>query len=537
MWWWGWALALGQPAAEVVVTPPASPLPFQYELTLSSTARWQLDNGDRTTPFVRDYDPTGENFGDLVSTLGASLTYDRFLAAVRIDEAWYLHQPIAAMGASQLIQDQLTDRYRDQLRLEYAAVTYSDPDVEATLGDFYVTLARGMVLAIRKVDDVGIDNKLRGGEAKARLGPVTAHAFAGFLNLKNYEPGTGYAYRDPNDLVAGGRVEYGLGKYLKLGTHAMRMRPEPGDNGSSIVIDGYGASLELPRPVPWGSFYAEVARLERGAREGGISNERTGYGAYGALELQLGPTTLLIEGKYYDQFFSILPGGVVSSERQGINRLSEPPSAERPQALLLSNETVHGGRAKLDLRIWPELTPYVSIGRYRDGRTIDSNITSAFAGVRGRWSSGHASVESGFRGQYGSEGASDGRVVRTDLHLVLDVAQELFGPFSAELFVSGQRVEEFKPPDDVTAWVEGRAALSLLSSDRWSVTGAWELYTKTPDQFDVHYLSIAGQWEFGEGNFLRALYGGERAGLKCSGGVCRFFPGFEGGRVELVFRL
>jgi hypothetical protein len=525
-------------AAVALPEPEPDPgLPFQYELTLSSVARWQIDNGDRTVPGARDYDPTGENFGDLVSTIGASINYEEFLAAVRIDESWYVHQPIAAVGASRLTQDQLTDRYRDQVLLEYAALSYSDGDLDVTLGDFYVTLARGLVLAIRKVDDVGIDNKLRGGEAKARMGPVTAHAFAGQLNIKNYEPGTGYAYRDPDDLIAGGRLEYRLGKYFKVGTHAMRMRSERQENGNEIIIDGYGASLELPRPVPWASLYAEAARLERNAKEDGINAERIGHGIYGALELELGPTTVLVEGKYYDNLFSMLPGGLATSDRQGINRLSEPPSAERPLALLLSNETVHGGRVKVDLKLWPEVIPYLSIGRYRDGRTIDSNITALFAGARGRWSGGHALLESGYRGQFvDTDDLSDGRVVRTDTHVTVDVVQHLFSNYSAELVINGLRVEEFKPIDETTDWLEGRASLSFISSKGWSATGAWEWYTKTPDQFDVHYLSAGGQWEPTEGWIIRGLYGGERAGLKCSGGVCRFFPGFDGGRLEVSGR-
>lgn len=80
-------------------------------------------------------------------------------------------------------------------------------------------------------------------------------------------------------------------------------------------------------------------------------------------------------------------------------------------------------------------------------------------------------------------------------------------------------------------------ALSLKSSEGWGLTGAWEFYTLQPTIFDEHYFSIGGQWSFLEGSVVRALYGGERAGLKCSGGVCRFFPGFEGARLELELRL
>jgi hypothetical protein len=531
-------LALG---GEARADDPAPDAP-QYDLFLLSTARWQLDNGDRTRPGDPRYDPTGENFGDLVSTLGASVTYRELIAAIRFDTALYLRPPVAGPGASTLIQRSLTSRYQDLFSLEYLSATYADAKVELTLGDHYVTLGRGMVLAIRKVGDLGIDNKLRGAEAKVRLGAVNLQGFAGLLNIKNYEPGTGFAYREAGDLVTGGRVELVTGPKLKLGAHAALVRA-PGDDAFASEVLGAGATLELPRLVPWGSLYAEVARLERTTREDGRRTGEVGHGAYANLNLFLGPATVLVEAKLYDDMFNVLPRALprggdapdqIDLERMGINRLTEPPTAERPLTLLLSNQTVRGGRVRLDWSITPKVVPYLSLGLYRDHRTVPSNIVAAFTGVRGRWSGGQGMVEGGHRGQHVDDPGSgaDGSLVRSDTHLLLDVSQKLAGPWSTEVFFSGLRVGE-----EHFSWLEGRAALSVRHTAGWSAFGAYEFYTAAPEVFDTHYFSVGGQWEPWRGTFLRALHGGERAGLKCVGGVCRFFPGFEGTRLELAMQL
>jgi hypothetical protein len=528
--------------AAVAEAPADDHARLQYDFLLLSTARWQLDNGNRTQPGDQRYDPTGENFGDLVTTIGGSVTYRELIAAVRFDTALFLRPPVAGPGASTLIQRELTNRYQDLFRLEYLSATYADKDVELTLGDYYVTLGRGMVLAIRKVGDLGIDNKLRGAEGKARLGAASVQGFAGLLNIKNVEQGTGFAYREAGDLVAGGRVEVSGGRFAKVGAHAALVRA-PTDDDFRSEVRGYGVTLELPRPVKWASFYGEVALLERKQREDDQATGEEGKGAYGNLNLYFGPATFLIEGKAYDNLFNVLPralprsgepGDLVDWERMSINRLTEPPTAERPLTLLLSNQTVRGGRVRFDYAVTPRFVPYLSLGRYRDTRTVASDITAAFGGARLRWHGGEAMGESGYRGQFVDDpgNPADGTLVRSDTHLLADVSQKLFGPYSLEVFFSGLRVGQEK-----FHWFEGRASLALRSTARWSAFVAYEFYTAAPAVYDPHYISAGGQWEFLPGSFLRALYGGERAGLKCVGGVCRFFPGFEGGRLELAMQL
>lgn len=567
---------------------------LQYEFIVKSAARWQVDNGDSSEFFntlsgnepqctmndqcpsgavcfmgtcrVRNqqYDPSGENFGDLVTTFGTNLRWKAFAATARFDTALYMRPPEAAEGASPFIQDRLSSRYENQIQPEFLALTYSDRFVELTVGDYYVTLGRGMSLAVRIVDDVGVDNKLRGQEAKIHAGPVDLHLFYGVLNIKNFEPGTGFAYEDTGDLMGGGRVEYRFGKYLKLGTH-VAVISTPVIEGNQTGFINQGGTVELPRPAKWFNAYFEYAFMNRTRRLGEFRQEleQEGFGLYGNVNFYVGPVTLLVEGKAYDNMLSILPGDATSElaqRRQNINRLSEPPTAERFGATILSNSTVYGGRARVDVSISPQFVPYVSYGHYEDGGcglfgfrgraggvddcTDDgtppenappkSYVNAIFAGLRTRWEGGDLSAEGGYRGQFYfsdqqpiAENLS--RLYFQESHGQVDVHQKL-GDYSLELFVLGKALNDIS-----NEWMEQRVAVTLGHDAGWSVTTAYE-YTDISPNSREHYPSLAGQWQVSDEVLIRGLVGGERPGLKCSGGACRFFPGFEGVRLELSAR-
>jgi hypothetical protein len=568
-------LLYAQASAETAVEA-SEPLPIQWDLTLGTTGRWVFDDGNVTGPEDRNWDPVGEDFRDVVTKVGGSIRWREFQLSLRLDSAIYGNESIAAENASQLIKASAADRYEDTIRLEYVSGLYSSGKDSVTLGDFYVTLGRGLILAVRKVDDVGIDNKLRGASFEMNpVGDLVLHAFGGLLDIANFEQGTGYAYDEPKDLIGGARVEYGFGKVLKLGVHGMRYATFGLPRGDENETFGWGGTIALPRPVPWASLYLEGGHLLRKSIEAGLPSDLEGYGFYASSDLSFGALTILVEGKFYRDLFQLLPGGRLTSDdgRQLLNRLQEPPTAERTGAIILTNRSVGGGRVRFDYRVSELLTPFVSVGQYRDfeNEITPSNITGVSAGSRFVWSGGHALVDLAFRGDFSDQrslpvAAQFGNPLLTqDWQWVADIAQEIVAGYSLELASNGRYALEQGgstacAEDDVledgrtcdgglvrdaggrqvrrlTSWVEGRVALSFSSSDKWSVTAAWELYTKSPDTFRPHYFSIGGQWEFWQGWTARALIGQERAGLKCSGGACRFFPGFEGGRLELSVRI
>lgn len=525
------------------------PSPWRYGFLLLSTARYQFDNGDRTqltaiNPITgveeldTRYDPTGEDFYDLTTTIGGEVGYGAMQLAMRFDTALYFHEPIAHPDAVPRIPQNLEQRYEDVYNLDYISASYADRNIDLTLGDFYVTLGRGLLLAIRKVGDVGVDNKLRGANGKARLGDLTLNAFGGFVNLKNFEQGTGFNFDNGNDLIVGGRAEYGFGKYLKLGGHGVLMRNDE-SRPRQAEIRGAGATVELPRPVSWAKLYAEIAVMERDIKDPGqpVSTDDT-LAAYMSANIFAGPVTVLIEGKHYDNLPLIVPDLVAQSTtgnptidaRQSINLYIAQPTAERPQLILLTNQTVTGGRVRVDYRVNGDIVPFLAAGHYHDetAKRLSgegaTDATAVYGGGTFRWEGGTATGNAGYRGQFGG-------LKRIDIHLFADAEQHLWDDYAAELYVNA-----LKATQDNEDWLEGRVAASIKAGRTWGATLAYEFYTRTPGLFRQHYFSLAGNWQFSERGLIRALVGGERAGLKCTGGVCRFFPGFEGARVELDLR-
>ena len=628
------------PSASVQsASPPGPDSAWQYELYYFGTARWQVDNGTRTGPEDgNDWDPTGEDFGEWNNTFGGAINYRGFQLALQFDTATYFHRPRAADNATNTVRQALESRYEDVFRLELLSLSYSDRDFDLTIGDFYVTLGRGMLLAIRKQADLGIDNKLRGAEARVRLADFTVYGFAGLLNIRNYEASQAFFYpealpeadcsgvtdalvlcTDGIDIIGGGRIEYRFGKYLRAGVHgaiidapdALDDVPQGGLRGDSNVR-GIGATIELPRPAKWLNAYLEGVLLERLQPNQGPEATETGRGLYANANLFLGKTTVLIEGKAYDNLFNVTPRAYstpptpITANRQVINRILEPPTAERPFTRILANNTVFGGHLRVDHEVAPRLVPFVAGGYFRD-RSFDvpTNIVFGYGGFRYRWRHGEASLDAGYRAQLNDpdtaasarevaaaqaavDAAADpderaaaqialeraetllrrdelreGQAFRNDAHVRFDVSFDIGGPYSLEVFgdtfyvisetglldcrdASAAEEPACRGVDTETAslvlappeeWVEGRLSLSLRSKAGWSLTGAYEFYTRQPGIIAEHYPSLAGQWTFTEGGLVRFMVGGERAGLKCSGGVCRFFPGFEGARLELVLRM
>lgn len=546
------AVASAQVASSSTAVAYEAPISkLRYSFMVLSTLRYQLNNGNVTEVGVTlddgtripnpTYLPTGEDLYDATTTFGAEIAYEQMQLAARFDTALYFHEPVAAENAVPRLRRDLIRRYDNVYQLEYISASYSDRDVTLTVGDYYMTLGRGLILAIRKVGDVGLDNKLRGANLKLRLGDLTLNPFGGFTNIKNYEAGTGYNYDNGNDRILGGRAEYKFGKYLKLGGHGVWMTNRE-ELPIQVEYRGYGATVELPRPVKWLSMYGEIGRMERDSTSADFIgvDQTNSLAIYGSANIYAGPLTVLLEGKHYDNQQLIPPDlfqqGVNGNDidsRQALNQYVAPPTAERQLLILLTNQTVSGGRIRLDYRINSKIIPFLAFGRYYDRSVGDNDpvdATAVYGGGTFRWDGGRIRGNAGYRGQFGG-------LDRDDLHLVLDVAQHLWADYEFEFVVNALRARQDLQDDGWREdWVEGRFAASFKAGRTWGATLAYEYYTRQPDKFRQHYPSIAGQWQFSDNGLVRALVGGERAGLKCTGGVCRFFPGFEGARMELDWR-
>lgn len=121
-----------------------------------------------------------DTYGDFIDHLNVQLFYWRFRAGVRIDLNTYFAQ-LDDRDLQDLAKEQLPDAtgaerydyengFRRELHTRYLTtlyptklfVGYTAPSIDLTLGDFYAQLGRGLVLSVRKIDEVGQDTTIRG---------------------------------------------------------------------------------------------------------------------------------------------------------------------------------------------------------------------------------------------------------------------------------------------------------------------------------------------------------------------------------------
>ena len=383
----------------------------EVRVTETAVVDYRFDNRNGTR--------ADDHYGEWLNRLNVQATSGRFTAAIRFDSAVYVLRPnpnaiaekdAQASGIGGPERDQLVDqstlaygrdlssRFRNVAYPSKVYVTYVDAGLSLTVGDTYAQLGRGLVLSMRKVDELGVDTTLRGAKAdyKGELGPlrVGATVLAGLTNpLRVDEPsgrvlsmaGGGRGDWFPlmprphavapylpiasatfsPDLVVGGHLEIGAAA-IQLGVNAAQVTRDPSPfatpflTGSDAVtsrnarsVSVASVSMTAPKILDHGDAYLEVATqrlaspIERRASDpesgvpgvGGTDRELLarlsgGYAIYAFATLYEGPFTLTLEGKHYERFFPIAASVDPSVAEFSQLQYSAPPTTE-----LVTNDT------------------------------------------------------------------------------------------------------------------------------------------------------------------------------------------------------
>jgi hypothetical protein len=428
-------------------------------------------------------------------------------------------------------------------------VGYNSRHLEVVLGDSYVTFGRGLVLSLRKLDELGIDTTLRGVNAIGRVAGLSVNGLAGVGNVMNVDPATGRQADDPHDLIYGGRAEYRLGRYAvpAVDFAQFRYRDVNGEQDLSDVLHteidrppkkltAYSGGLELPWLGGYGSAYVEYAQQKRDFGP----TEKTGTALYASATGYAGPVTALLEYKDYRDYLPIATSlePTVYPELALNDFYNSPPTLERVQQAVLNNADVTGPRGRLDVAVTDNLTPFASMAKFTD-RTYFATIYDPYGGVELRWQGARSRAV--FSGGYRTERFDEterkkalvGRIFEDTTHLEYDVNQSLGGPYSIELVGLHMSHYDYKTTH-YEIWYEGQAYLSLKRADSWAIASGYEYFTQTPTLTRTNYVNTSVSWSVTNGVLLRFFAGGQRAGIKCVNGVCRNYPAFEGARLELL---
>ncbi len=568
--------------------------PLRLDITESLYGNWHMDPGNG--------DPTSANYGEVLSRFNVQLAWWRLLLGFRIDSALWFHTPqpgdrvtagscpsqgdpsYGTAGDPCVVHDgdpRLASRFGRGVTYPGQYPTFGDPDkhggfgtipfdpkkifekifltytsrsVDITLGDFYVNLGRGMVLSIRKVDELGIDTTLFGGKLAVHEGDFSAVAFAGWTNIQNVDEATARYIPDPYDFVAGGHADYRLGGQVIVGVNAMGGMPA--QNASTVNTDSdyylrYGVSIEAPHLTQWLSLYAEYARADDRVTD----KQKPGDALYASATAYGGPTTWLLEFKDYRQY---LPWEA-NPDPFGTLFYQAPPTLERAITQINNNTDIRAARLRVDYRLRPELQVYASVegGQSAPQPEVTDTLWDVYAGAQLRWDEGrsHLFPLVGYRREHshddtGATGPASANALEEQLIAVeWDATQALPHGFSLEtsgLIWFRQKAvpdgETCDANDSVRStycpWREGQIYLAVKWAPRFVLAGGYEFTTAAQETLHQHnFFNGSFQWNINSGTSVRLFGGGMRPGLKCIAGVCRVFPAFEGAKLEVVVRL
>jgi hypothetical protein len=428
-------LALGAAWAAVGLAPRAvgaqefSPLrETQVKVTETAIFNYHFDNRDN----IREND----KYGEWLNRLNVQANNGPLTLQIRLDSAVYQFKPdpnrLAEADAAEpiergpprpptFIEDKtfehgrnLSVRYINTVYLSKLALSYTRSGLDLTVGDFYAQLGRGMVLAMRKADELAADSTIRGGKVVYRpdLGKMrlNATALAGLTNPLRVDevsgrqlwqgPGRGgsvvfpgaptprstvyLADPQPNfapDLIAGGRVEGGT-KHVLVGAQEIVMTrgdaPFYAKGGEAQVtrrvsrVSIGSISASVPNIAEHGNLYFEAAfqtlsnpYLPEEAES--VTRLSGGKALYAQTTAFAGPFTLSVEGKHYDRFFPLM-----ATIANGTSEFAGLQYNAVPTTELITSDTqfdsfntcVTGGRARLDFRASSHALAYGSVGRY-----------------------------------------------------------------------------------------------------------------------------------------------------------------------------
>jgi hypothetical protein len=600
------ALVLGPAAVARAFDFRLGGQPLRLDLTESMYLAAHLDDG---TP-----DPTTKNYGELLNRVNAQLAWNRFLFSVRFDSGAWVHTPgegdhspyvsppgavppldcpaAAANNQACVVQphdsrifrpdpnqpgNYLPYRFRGlrdtagnvltvergpvplgvaAFYLEKIAFSYVGRDVEATLGDFYVNLGRGLVLSIRKIDELGVDTTITGGKVVVHHGDLGAIAFAGVTNVQNIDTTDAHWIPDPNDFVSALHVDYRFFDRVLVGAHGVFGKSAC---AADIICPSHpfsyayhlrpGVMLDAPRLTRWLGIYLEYARNED--RVNGqdpphdVTSMRHNHALYGAANVYVGRTTWLLEFKWYDNYKPWYAADNAPNNNPFGNLVyTAPPTLERLTTQINNNTDITAARMRVDVRVSRSLLLYYSteFGTSHPGPLTTDMLIDLYGGAELRWNEGrsHFFPLVGYRDEFQESNPDpkvnvNGEVEERLIALEWDAAQVLPRNFSLETsgLVWFRRKIGIDQP-----WREGNVYVSLRWSPRLVLSGGYEFTTDAQQANNTHnFFNGSLLWNITSATSITLFVGGNRPGLKCISGVCRVFPAFEGARIEFVLRL
>lgn len=504
------------------------------------------------------------DYVEQVNRLNANATAGKWTFAAQVDEValfadryylddeLFLERDLTSEGLPNVFPGRLADTA--YLNLEKVRATFEDEWGTVSFGDSYVAFGRGMALNLNRNVDIDIDTSIQGAKAVLRPGSWDITLVAGQANKQQVfqdNPNIEIV-GDRRHLVAGIRAErFGLGP-ANLGAHGVvyDFVAEPGWKASveelapfDAVVGGVTAELIGVGGI---DTYFEGDLFGYGKDQPAVPGQDSnlGYGLYASASAYPGPFVVLVEGKRYSQAERL--NATLGTEQYEVAVAPtleyERVITEDSSAALNSND-VWGGRIQVDwAAVAGKVVPYVAVATFRDldvegahFNEVPETIVHPTAGVE--WIDGELSVllNVGYRvdDRDGSDAGAD-RQTHGDLSFNFPLPGRFVGYVSAQAERFQWGVNPLQQQDYFEAETGYTLAWKSLAGTLFLDTTTNPLVTTTGNVTDTVYAAGELQVKPGKAWTIKALYGSQKAGIRCSGGQCRQLPGFEGGRLSVV---
>jgi len=410
--------------------------PVAFDITNTSTLSYNGNNRDTRPNQVSTL--ANDNWGLFYNRFNVLANGGAWQAGLRLDNAWFFDSPNATQIALDLtaarpptsggapapvyfrqkLQEagvELSNRYINWMYPAKYYFTYTSTALELGVGDVYVAFGRGLVLSLRKLDELASDTTLRGARVTARVKTdqvsLRATAVAGSLNPLRIDPASGrYLGVDSSvtpgfvtlteagmpravatdfvpdtgncesfatcsyapDRIFGGQLElsHKSAKFAVQASQLLRSTPLANDVvRSADRISTGSASFELADLGGHGGAYLELALQDLHHADSSTPKLALGQAAYLSVNVLAGPLTLLFEGKHYRRFFPLLANiSPLRAREFSMLAASAPPTTE---ALFVDtafegfNTCVSGGRLRADLALSRVVSVYSWAGYYQ----------------------------------------------------------------------------------------------------------------------------------------------------------------------------
>lgn len=405
------------------------------DVTEATSVLYNFDNRDSRPGQVAS--AVNDHWGLWYNRLNLQGTSGRLTLSLRADSAWFFASPTPASVADRLVRDgrlqspaerealfrvkaseagiELSNRFINWVYPAKYSLSYGTPDLQVTVGDTYAQFGRGLVLSLRKLDELASDTTLRGLRVTAgsrwRSGRIQLTVLGGSLNPLRIDEASGrflgvHSSVTPGflsvteagmpraiatefvpeardcarfgtcsyapDRLAAAQVEVALGK-LRLGTQASwlsRQAPLASDlvRAAGRVVTA-SQSFELPSIGQHGSLYTELALQQLANSAGDTESPRAGYAAYLAASWAEARYSLIAEGKHYRRFFPLSANVSPGRARElSLLQYSIPPTTEEvwnDTEFGAFNTCVSGGRVRAEAHVQARRSVYAWLGHYR----------------------------------------------------------------------------------------------------------------------------------------------------------------------------